>query len=195
MASQDKAEHQKIESEMKAIFAAVKATSITAPPFLQSRILAHWREGQTLRRRLVFWRALSFASLGALVVMGSLHVLRPAETSPTASVNQYYVIHVDFSEKDQQTVSQAEVELPPGVHFASSKTEVRNLHSLRLPVRVAAVGRGKLPFVVSSDHEGRESILVRLIGPSNEVIREQTITVQFAKSGSVDDKAGRGEIL
>jgi hypothetical protein len=97
---------------------------------------------------------------------------------------QAYVIHVDFNQADKNIVAKAEIELPKDVHFVSSRKEVREENRLTLPVDIKATGRGKLPFVVSSDFSGEKLIKVRLLNEDNQLVREQILKLKFAKEDS-----------
>lgn len=166
---------------LQAIFSEVRSKDFSAPPFMKTRVLAHVREVQMQRKQLFFWKALSSFAVAALVVVSLVTVQMSQKSTPDIVTNQVYVIHVDFNQDDQARVAQAEVELPEGVHFESKRPEIRNLRKLKLPVNIGAIGRAKLPFVLSSTSAGEKAIKVRLLDDGDQVVREQVMSFKFAQ--------------
>lgn len=180
----NKPEPETIEREMQDIFARVRAVEISPSPYLKTRVLAHVREEQKQNKVLLFWKMLAAGSVLGMSLMGVFGYRLIQQNSSDVLAQQAYVIHVDFNQDDQMLVAQAEVELPEDVQFVSSNKEIRDEKTLRLPVEVKSLGRGKLPFVVSSAISGEKSIKVRLLNDKDELVREQILKVKFAKQGS-----------
>jgi hypothetical protein len=174
----------KEEIQLNALFARVRAADIEAPPYLKTRVLAQLRDLKKQNRSLLFWKALSAGSLLGLLFLGALSFNLYQKSNSDGLTKQAYVIHIDFNQADRDVVAKAEVELPEDVHFVSSKKEIREERTLSLPVDVKVAGRGKLPFVVTSDYSGEKEIKVRLLNENNELVREQILKLKFAKQGS-----------
>lgn len=170
------------DKQIKDLFERVKSAELGPSPYLKTRVLA--RMSEPAQKGFNFWKALSFASLAAVFILGfvSLQLLRQQRKSDGIT-QQAYVIHIDFNQSDKNMVAQAEVELPEHVHFVSSNKDIRDERTLTLPVDVKVLGRGKLPFVVASDVSGEKSIRVRLLNEKNELVREQVLKLTFAKQG------------
>lgn len=166
---------------LQGLFSEVRKADFSAPPFLKTRVMAQLRESRSMKRSLFFYKALSSVALAALVAV-SVISLRPGSPVSENVMNQVYVIHVDFNQDDQARVAKAEVELPEGVQFESKRPEVRELRRMKLPVSVSAVGRGKLPFVLSSKDAGEKFIRVKLLDHEDRVVREQTMKFRFAQA-------------
>lgn len=179
----DKHNTSQDEKAMREIFARVQKAPLEPSTFMKTRVLAHWRESRA-NRGLRFWKLLSGISLAGVLVLGFTSY-RLLQQKPSDGITQQaYVIHIDFNQSDKEMVALAEVELPENVHFVSGNKEIREERKLTLPVSVKALGRGKLPFVVSSENSGEKSIRVRLLNEKNELVREQMLKLTFAKQGS-----------
>lgn len=180
--SQDEKDLQKLESEqMRSLFSSVRAADIEPSPYLRTRVLAHLTDEFKQSNQLKFWKFFSAGSFVAMAMMGFyvMNTFNPSSTA--ASSQQAYVIHVDFNQNDLSHVAQAEVVLPDGVKFVTKNGSIDSKKSLRLPIDIRSVGRGKLPFVVSSDSVGDKEILVRLLDENNQVVRDQVLKFKFAK--------------
>lgn len=175
---------QQEEQQLKAIFNQLRESKIEAPMYMKTRVLAHLNESQKQRKSLLFWKVLSLGSLASLAVAGFFTFNLLNKPSADAFAKQAYVIHVNFNQMDQQVVAGAEIELPEDVRFVSSNKDIQQEKRLKLPVSVKSLGRGKLPFVVTSDFSGEKAIKVRLLNAKDELVREQIFTVKFAKDGS-----------
>jgi hypothetical protein len=172
------------EKRLSALFQQVKQVDIEAPPYLKARVLARLKEEAKYKGSLLFWKLLSFGSLTAIILLGFVSLNLYKKTNSDGLTQQAYVIHVDFNQSDLDRIQQAEVELPNDVHFVSSNKSVREERTMKLPIEVKALGRGKLPFVVSSDFSGEKEIKVRLLNSKNELVREQVLKLKFAKEGT-----------
>lgn len=171
------------EKAMRDLFARVQKAPLEPSPYMKTRVLAHWRETRS-NRGLLFWKLISGISLAGILVLGFTNYQLLQQKKTDGVTQQAYVIHIDFNQSDKEMVAMAEVELPENVHFVSANKEVREERKLTLPVSVKALGRGKLPFVVSSENSGEKSIRVRLLNEKNELVREQVLKLTFAKQGS-----------
>lgn len=171
------------EKALQELFARVQKAPMEPSPYLKTRVLAYWREKHA-PKGLLFWKLLSGISLAGFLALSFVSYQLLQQKKSDGLTQQAYVIHIDFNQSDKEMVAQAEVELPEHVHFVSSNKEIREERKLTLPVSVKALGRGKLPFVVSSDISGEKSIRVRLLNEKNEVVREQVLKLTFAKQGN-----------
>ena len=172
------------EKQLSSIFAQVRAIDLEVSPYLKTRVLANLRQSPEQTGRLFFWKSLALASLFSVLFLAfvSLNLYQKSRTDGVTQ--QAYVIHIDFDQADKDVVATAEIELPEDVHFVSSKKEVREERKLSLPVDVKMAGRGKLPFVVTSDFSGEKEIKVRLLNENDQLVREQVLKLKFAKQGS-----------
>lgn len=174
------------ESQLTALFAQVRKAEVEVPPYMKARVLAHLRQDQKqVRGSLFFWKALSLGSLMSLLFLGIFSFNLYQKSTSDGITQQAYVIHIDFNSEDRGLVAKAEIELPKDVHFVSSKKQIREERSLTLPVDIKAVGRGKLPFVVSSSFSGEKDIKVRLLNENNELVREKVLKLKFARQGLI----------
>lgn len=173
-----------LDRRMQEIFAPLKAMEIAPPPFLKTRLLAHGKESVSMAKGLYFWKLLSGASLAALIFVSAFAYRLFDKSSADAMVQQAYVIQIDFNQADQRTVARAEIELPGDVQFVSKNPKFQNQKKLSLPVAVKNLGRGKLPFVVSSDGLGERRIKIRLLDAQDQLVREEVLKVKFAKQNS-----------
>lgn len=171
------------QEALEAIFGQVRRAHIEPSPYLKTRVLAHLKAGQKHQKNLRFWQFFSAGSFAAMLLVAIYAVDITKTLKTDGAANQAYVIHVEFNQDDLSKVAQAEVVLPDDVYFKSSKGKLRDQRQLKLPVELKTAGRGKLPFVVTSEAEGEKSILVRLLDENNNVVREQTLKFKFAKSG------------
>lgn len=173
------------EQRLNLVFSRLKEVHLEAPLYLKTRVLAHLETDAKQIKSLFFWKVLSLSSLAslALVIFFGISLLKK-NNSADVFAKQAYVIHVDFNQMDQQQVAEAEIELPEDVRFVSSNKDVQRERRLKLPVSVKNLGRGKLPFVVTSDFSGEKAIKVRLLNEKDELVREQILRVKFAKEGS-----------
>ncbi len=171
------------QKALQDLFARVQKAPVELSPYLKTRVLAHWREKRA-PKGLLFWQWLSGVSLAGVLALSFVSYQLLRQKKSDGLTQQAYVIHIDFNQSDRDLVAQAEVALPEHVHFVSSNKEIREERKLTLPVSVKALGRGKLPFVVSSDISGEKSIRVRLLNEKNEVVREQVLKLTFAKQGN-----------
>jgi hypothetical protein len=175
---------QQEETQLKSVFSSIRQAEVEAPVFLKARVLAHLKDDRKQRHSLFFWKALSAGSLFSLIFLG-VFSFNLYKKSPTDGITQQaYVIHIDFNQADKNVVANAEIELPKDVHFVSSKKEIREESKLTLPVDIKVAGRGKLPFVVTSEFSGEKEIKVRLLDENNQLVREQVLKLKFAKQGS-----------
>jgi len=172
------------KQQLSAIFAQVRAAEVEVSPYLKTRVLAHILQGRKQSGSLFFWKALALGSFFSVLFLGILSFNLYQKTHADGITQQAYVIHIDFDQADKDIVATAEIELPDDVHFVSSKKEIREERKLSLPVDVKMAGRGKLPFVVSSDFSGEKEIKVRLLNENDQLIREQVLKLKFAKQGS-----------
>ncbi len=177
-------EHQ--EAHFKNLFSKLANINIEPTPFLMSSVLARTLESKQMKKKVVHWQLLSASMLSAVIFMGWYNVNLSKQLEQDGRIQQSYVIHVDFDQNDLSRVARAEVRLPDDVHFVSSKPEVRSQRQLKLPVQVSGTGRGKLPFVVTSETIGEKKIFIRLLDVNDQLIREQVLKFKFAlKYGSV----------
>lgn len=174
----------KEELQIESIFARLKGLEIEASPYLKTKVLAHLNEEKKHKSSLLFWKLLSVGSLCSLILLGFISVDLFQNSHSDGAIKQAYVIHIDFNQSDKEQVVRAEVELPSDVHFASSNNTIREERKLKLPVAVKSLGKGKLPFVVTSDSSGEKQIKVRLLNENDELVREQILKLKFAKQGS-----------
>lgn len=180
----DISKQQQDEKEIREIFARVRAAHLAPSPYMKTRVLAHVREGRKQSNVLLFWKLLTAGSVLGMVMTGFFGY-RLLQKSPSDGLTQQaYVIQIDFNQDDQELVAQAEVELPEDVQFVSSNKDIRAEKTLRLPVEVKSLGRGKLPFVVSSGISGEKFVKVRLLNDKDELVREQVLKLSFAKQGA-----------
>lgn len=182
MSDNEQKPHQN-EAKMQNLFAAVNKLEMSPSPYLKTRVLAHVNEAQNVKKTLLFWKFLSAGSMAALVLVGVyvFNFIQTSQKQPDA--NQSYVIHVNFDQDDLTKVAKAEVVLPDDVYFKSSKGKIYQQRNLKLPIQVKNAGRGKLPFVVASAVAGEKNIQIRLLDENDQLIREQSIKFNFAKSG------------
>lgn len=174
----------KEEQQLNTLFSQLREMEVEASPYLKTRVLAHLDEQKKIRRSLLFWKLLSAGSVMSVVIVGFL-ALGLYQKAPSDGVTkQAYVIHLDFNQADKNLVAHAEVELPQDVHFVSSNKAIQEERKLKLPVQVKEAGRGKLPFVVTSEFSGEKEIKVRLLNEKDELVREQVLKLKFAKQGS-----------
>lgn len=180
----DISKQQQDEKEIREIFARVRSAHLAPSPYMKTRVLAHVREGRKQSSVLLFWKLLTAGSVVGMMMMGFVGY-RLLQKSPSDGLTQQaYVIQIDFNQDDQELVAQAEVELPEDVQFVSSNKDIRAEKTLRLPVEVKSLGRGKLPFVVSSGISGEKFVKVRLLNDKDELVREQVLKLSFAKQGA-----------
>lgn len=180
------------EQQLGTLFSRLKDIQVEAPVYMKTRVLAHLKEDQLLqkqKRSLFFWKCVSLGSLASLALVLFFNFGLMTKENPEAFSRQAYVIHVNFNQMDQEMVAGAEIELPEDVRFVSSNKEIQNERRLKLPVSVRNLGRGKLPFVVTSDVLGEKAIKVRLLNEKDELVREQTLKVKFAKENSQEGSA------
>ncbi|WP_413288100.1 hypothetical protein [Bdellovibrio sp. HCB337] len=175
---------QQEEQQIGAIFSQLRDAKVEAPLYMKTRVLAHLNEDGKQKKSLLFWKILSMSSLASLAIVLFVGFQMMNKHSEEVLAKQAYVIHIDFNQMDQQMVAGAEIELPEDVRFVSSNKEIQKEKRLKLPVSVKSLGRGKLPFVVTSDLAGEKSIRVRLLNEKDELVREQIFKVKFAKEGA-----------
>src|SRR5437868_2361069 len=142
------------ETQLNSLFARVKGADVEAPPYLQARVLAHLKHDKKQSNSLLFWKTLSVGALLSVLFLGFISFNLYQKSNSDGITQQAYVIHIDFNQADRDVVARAEIELPKDVHFVSSKKEIREERKLILPVDIKIAGRGKLPFVVTSDFSG-----------------------------------------
>lgn len=167
-------------NEIRAIFSEAAHIEDLSSPYLATRVLAQVASKNRESKRLLFWKVLSGFSLSVSLGLALFISQRPASNG-IANVAQAYVIHVDFNQDDSLRVAQAEVELPEGVHFSSNRPEVRALRSMKIPFKVNAEGKYKLPFVVASDLTGTQVLKVRLFDLENNLVKSKEMKIKFAK--------------
>lgn len=182
--SEDETLTRQEQEQFTSLFNELRAATVEAPPFLKTRVLAHTKRQNESSQKLFFWKSLAGLSLFAFLLLGVFSWNLYQNSHADGMTKQAYVIHVDFNQADKNIVAKAEIELPKDVHFVSSRKEVREESRLTLPVDIKATGRGKLPFVVSSDFSGEKLIKVRLLNEDNQLVREQILKLKFAKEDS-----------
>jgi hypothetical protein len=172
------------EKQLTALFAQVRQAEVDVPYYMKARVLARLKQDHKQPRGLFFWKALAIGSLLSMLFLGVFSLNLYQKSISDGFTRQAYVIHIDFDPSDRGLVAKAEIELPKDVHFVSSKKQIREERSLTLPVDIKAAGRGKLPFVVTSDFSGEKDIKVRLLNENNELVREKILKLKFAKQGA-----------
>jgi hypothetical protein len=169
-----------LAGEIATILEPAKRVRFEVPPYLGPRVLANLPD--PIARKLTVWRWATGVSTAFGLVMAALVVLKPAPESATVkSIEQSYVINVDFEDLKIRGIEHAEVVLPDGVRFVSRK----HIHIPRLRTLKIALGGlddtiKNIPVVVESDHEGRENIGIRLF-KDGTVVAEKFVSIDFRR--------------
>lgn len=182
MNSQDS--NNKNEDLVRSALSKMDSVDLNPSSFMKTRLVAQFKERQNSQKSVLIWK---FASAFSLAACGVLALVLVSKTSqpPKVVANNAYVIHLDFTAEDLKSVASAEVILPTPVHFVSTRNkEMKDMRSLRLPLRIAGEGRARLPFVVASSEVGTQTIHVRLFDENNNLLKERDLSVRFAKSQS-----------
>ena len=129
-----------------------------------------------------FWQMVSGLSVAAVFGLIFYANFLQQQIQHDGLTSQAYVIQIDFNQNDIANVVHAEVILPAGVNFVNSKGQALNQTSMKLPLSVKHTGSGRLPFVVSSNQQGSQTLTVRLLNSKNELVREQNLKFKFAKA-------------
>lgn len=168
------------ESERPKVLESVRNSTFTASPYLQTRVLAVLKERQEKGRKLRFWR---FAALGsaAFSAVLALSIFLVTPRAFHATVGAPFAIRVALEDLPGEQVAEVEMELPEHVHFFSKKhPELASERRLRIADHFQS--SGGLPFIVSSDAEGKQTIKVRFFGLDHALIAEKTIGVEITRS-------------
>jgi hypothetical protein len=172
------------QNDLNSLFQQARKADFEPSPYMRTRILAQLRDDQKPAARIKIWKLFTAISLSALVLVSAYTLNLMSKIESNGVVTQAYVIHVNFNENDLAQVAKAEVVLPDDVNFVS-KGLAQNKRSLKLPIDVKSVGRGKLPFVVTSKTDGEKLIRVRLLDENDNLIREQDLNFKFAKQDNI----------
>lgn len=151
-----------------------------ASPYLETKILALFRERTRSKKTLSFWRrfAIGTSVLGALLGVGiSLFV---AKTSlPEAFVGEPFAIRLEVRDLKKYKIAKAQIRLPAGVQFhledfpdLTDKTEVtlswKNEEATQF-----------VPFILKSDEEGIRTLTVVFFDDRNEVVAEKKLSIRL----------------
>lgn len=169
--------------DLKKLFQDVQNLQVEQP-FLETRVLAHLEHSQKMQKKVLFWQVLFGMSLSFSLALVFWTLKAADKQIPQAYANTSYVIHLNFDETDKAKIAQAEIELPDDVYFVKANNEKINERKLKLPVTIKEIGRGKLPFVLTSESFGAKNISVSLFDEDNNLIKKQTLKLKFAKSES-----------
>jgi hypothetical protein len=175
--------NKKLTSEVEAVFASLRQTTLSADPYLETRVLARWQERKHARPGLSLWRRWAFASSGGAALILAISFfswMRPATYE--AIVNQPFVVRVELKALQKSAVASAMIELPDGVFFEIPRfPELRKERMLAL--RWSAIkDSAELPFVLSSSSAGLKRVRVSFRDEKGEVISERIFQIRLRKS-------------
>ena len=177
-------EESKKNQHFETLFQKLQQLELTPSKDLITPVLVRLKKVPLEKQRLSirFWQlfsGLAVATVFGLIVYTNFLFQQIRQDGLTS---QAYVIQIDFNQNDIMNVAQAEIILPTGVNFVNSQGQALKQTSLKLPLSVKQTGRGRLPFVVSSDRQGQQTLTVRLLNSKNELVREQNLNFKFAKA-------------
>lgn len=153
-------------------------------PYLHTRVLASLHQTQQLEKSILVWKLLFGLSLTFSMALISWNYIFNDKYITKAATDTSYVIHLNFDDHDKQSVANAEIELPDDVYFIKANNEKLADRKLKLPVSIKEIGRGKLPFVLTSNSVGAKTILVNLLDENNNLVKKQILKLKFAKNES-----------
>ncbi|MCB0384520.1 MAG: hypothetical protein KDD43_03935 [Bdellovibrionales bacterium] len=163
--------------DLHQLFERARQAPLDPPPYMGTRVVAALRSrGQ--KKRLWFWQALSFTSLGATLCLAWILFQAPGAQFE-AQVDNPYVVRVELNELSEQQYVEAEIVLPQGVEFYSKNhPELSAQRTLRL-VWNQETGKPFLPFVIKGAEDGKKQILVKFFDESNRMISSRQIAIEF----------------
>jgi hypothetical protein len=156
-------------------------------PFLKTRVLARLRATtleQEQKTRLRFWK--SIALLGPALSAAAVFVfLAFPRAEFHAQVNSPVAVRVQIDQAPRgEMIAFAEIELPAGVHFYSSRfAELRDQRTLFVAWDSKAERR-HLPIAVQSDSTGTKKIRVKLLDSGRHLVEVREITIRFEKGAA-----------
>jgi hypothetical protein len=171
------------EQNVKRVLGQARRAAPEPSPYLKTRILAELRSrGQDRRLRIWKFVALGSGAFSALIVASLFLVSKHStEGSYVAQVNERVLIRVEVERFQGQGVKFAEVELPAGVNFYSEKyPELKDLRSVTLAWN-ENMNVSRLPVVIQATETGSKKIRIRFLGGEHELLKEQQVTIKFAK--------------
>lgn len=163
------------------LFSIINNTETEPSPYMQARVLSKLQEDRVQLLKLRLWQTLAviFFVTSISLTMYQMNFSKPKES--LRYVGQSYVIHFEIKQAELLEATQAEVVLPDGVHFVSSKGVLDNEKKLKLAVDIKKIGLSKLPFVFSADVKGEKEIRIRFLGQNNQLIHEHVLKYKFVE--------------
>lgn len=171
---------EKMQREVSAVFEKLKGVELEASPYLETRVLAQWRERGQGMKRFLFWRNAAVASGFLCVAMAFAFLFQMKRGSDfTAFVDRPFVVRVSVSDLKEAKIARAEIVLPEGVFFdIEDYPELRAQRTLSL--KWSPDSRKELvPFVLNSTQGGARTVTVRFYDEQNILVGEKRITVQL----------------
>lgn len=164
------------EQNVKKILSALSNQNTEAPPYIKSRVLSTLKSNQHARQ-MKFWKWFGILSpTVSAIAIGVFFVF----SSPVfeAETNQPVMVKVELKKMSELQVEFAEIELPEGVYFYSSKfPEIRSQRKVRVAANV--ILSDELPLVIKSEVKGKQTIKVQFLNQSGSKVGEKSILIKF----------------
>jgi hypothetical protein len=171
------------EQNVKRLLAEARRAAPEPSPYLKTRILAELRS-RNQERTVRIWKFLALGSgaFSALIVASLFMISKSNEGTYVAQVDERVLIRVEVQKfEGQKDVRFAEVDLPAGVHFYSEKyPELKEQRSVTLAWN-NDMNLTRLPVVIQASESGSKKIRIRFLGSEHELVKEQQVTIKFAK--------------
>jgi hypothetical protein len=173
---------EELAQRSRALLAATDP-GLQAPPFLKTRVLAHWREKEARARNLRWWQRVAATSLALSLSLVLWVTLRSGSSvqSFQATANQPVAVKVEMHELKMAEVAQVEIELPEGVQFFSLKYPDLQSHRKLSLAWNPTLDSASLPFVIQSSLVGKRAVKVRFLNGKNELVTERTLEIEFVE--------------
>jgi hypothetical protein len=176
-----------LEVATRAVLGRLREERITAPAFLDTRVLARvqatLRERREGHRGLLFWKALALSSLLLAVAIGSHDLIRGHGEQIAhfnAPARKAMLVNVEVQPLETARIAYAEIDLPEGVGFYST-SHPELVTQRRLVLNWAARDRAisRFPFAILSNVAGLKKVHVRFRDSDDNLVEERSYQIQF----------------
>jgi hypothetical protein len=176
----------KIQRDIRNLFAQVAASSFEADPYLETRVLAKLRGKKSTPLSLEFWKRIAIGSsaLSMVLLIGlGVFLLKPS-SHPEAFVGEPFAVKLEVRDLQKFAIAKAKIELPDGVNFELE--EVPELANQR-EVTLTWKNQGEshfIPFILKGNEVGQKTVKIVFYDKANNVVAERKLSVRL--------KSGRG---